>query len=117
MTLKIISTITCLFIATTIFAQNSITITGKWKGEEKKELFIEIYKANDGFFYGKNEQGKLMLQRLQFDAKANAYKGKMVPPDKNISFDITLFPETATKIKLVGKKFFITKTFYLIKIK
>lgn len=117
MTTKIISTFILLFVATSIFAQKNVSITGKWKGKEKKELVIEIYQATDSLYYGKNNQGKIILKQLRFDSKSNTYKGKMIPPNKDISLDVTLFPESSVKIKLVGKTNWITKAIYLTKLK
>lgn len=117
MTQKIISTIILLFAATAIFAQSSSSITGKWKGKAKRDLVIEIYQAPDGLFYGKNSQGKIVLQQLQFDTKSNSYKGKMIPTSKDITLSVTLFPENSERIKLIGKNTMMTKTIYLTKIK
>lgn len=116
MTQKISSTIILLFTATTIFAQSSVSIIGKWKGKDKRDLVIEIYKATDGLYYGKNPKGKIVLRQLQFDAGSNTYKGKMIPTNKGISLDVTLFPESSVKIKLVGKGKISTKIIFLTKI-
>lgn len=97
--------------------QSCVSITGKWKGKDKKDLVIEIYKAPDGLFYGKNSQGKIVLQQLRYDAKSNDYKGKMTPPNKDITLNLTLIPENSEKIKLIGKNLQITKTIYLSKVK
>ncbi len=112
-----IPTLICLLVAPVIFAQSRAPITGKWKGEEKKDLIIDIYQATDSLFYGKDQQGKVVLRQLQFDSKSSTYKGKMVPPDKDIALDLVVFTETTGKLKLVARKFVMTKTFYLTKIK
>lgn len=106
-----------VFISVLGFAQMPFSIVGKWKSEEKKDLFIEIYKANDGYFYGKNKEGKNLLHQLIFDAKSNSYVGKMKPADKAISIQVNLYLLNNERIKLVGKKLLFSKTFYLVKIK
>ena len=103
--------------STVIFAQANTTIVGKWTSEEKKNLVLEIYKSADGLFYGKNQSGKMILQQLKFDAKNKIYKGKMQPPDKDILADVTVYNENPDRLKMVVKKYMMTKIIYLTKIK
>jgi len=110
-------TLTLILINTLAFAQTNAAILGKWTTEEKKDLLLEIYKSADGLFYGKNQTGKLVLQQLQFDSKTKAYKGKMLAPEKDILVDVTVYNENVDRLKMVVKKFMITKIIYLTKIK
>ena len=103
--------------STAIFAQPNPSLLGKWTSEEKKDLVLEIYKSADGLFYGKNQTGKLVLQLLQFDAKTKAYKGKMLAPEKDVMVDVSVFNENTDRLKLVVKKYMMTKIIYLTKIK
>lgn len=113
---KIISTIILLFVANTMFAQITSTIIGKWKAEDQPDKGSEIYLAKDGLYYGKESNGKILLKKLKYDDATKTFKGIMTPPDKDIEFNVTISFINNNKLKIVAKKFFITKTMFLIRI-
>ena len=96
-------------------------IIGKWKFKEKpRELMI----TQEGkHFEGKAVNPKAeykevkILKNLHFDTKQQAYVGTLNSPKKNMSLDVTIYKVSSDKLKMVGKKGFMTKTFHLIKIK
>jgi len=121
--LQQVLTVCLLLMAFATNAQNGII--GKWKSEEHPNNHLEIYLAKDGLYYGKlvyengktENLGKFLLKHLQYDASANCYTGKMMPPDRNIEFTVKLTQISDDKIKAVATKFLITKTIFFIKIK
>jgi uncharacterized protein (DUF2147 family) len=116
----------CFFMGSQVlYAQNAHAILGKWKNlDEGKAMQLEIYLAQDGKYYGKvindNDQpsknGTIALKALQYDAAMGSYKGTMSPPDANMDIHVTLSLQNVNKLKMVGKKLFISKTFYLQRI-
>lgn len=118
-----ISGATLLFIS--VFGQTPQTIVGKWKGVEEPERQIEFVQEKDGSFSGKviNDQskepknGKVILKHLLFDSKTKTFKGKMSPPDKDISMDATVYFIGSNKIKVESSMLFITKKFHFVRIK
>ena len=95
---------------------------GIWLTKDFENSTIKIYKAKNGFWYGKvltsnNPKflNKLILKEAIYDDKAAALIGVMYHPEMSISIDATLTKETNNQLKLVGKRFLITKTFYWTK--
>jgi hypothetical protein len=126
-----IKNIICGIILTVAFSQNTIAqagneIIGKWKAEEKdKNMQMEIYLAADGKYYskiindnsGKSKNGSPVMKSLQYDAASKTYRGTMSPPDAGIEINVTVSLLTNDRIKIIGKKFILTKIFYLARIK
>jgi hypothetical protein len=108
-----------------VSAQTESTIIGKWKGDEKPDMQSEFYLDKDGLYYGKiikdvenkGTLGRIILKKFKYDAKTNAFKGKMSPPDRDMELDATITFVNNDKLKIVAKKFIITKTIYFIRIK
>ncbi len=108
-------------------AQTSDSIIGKWVGEseDNSELKSEIYLDKDNLYYSKvieeggspKNAGKIVMKKLKYDFHSKTYIGTMSPPDKNIELNITISIVGNDKLKVVAKKFFMTKTIYLIRIK
>lgn len=104
---------------------NENKIIGQWKAESEKGKQSEFYLAKDGFYYGKlipsdekpDYNGKIIMKKLVYDASTNTYKGTMNPPDKDLELAVTISFVTNDKIKVVAKKFFMSKTMYFIRIK
>jgi uncharacterized protein (DUF2147 family) len=107
-----------------IFGQTANPILGKWRAAEDTSRQVEMYQTKDGLYYAKvinssdknAKNGHNLLQKLVYDAQKNSFKGKLVPPDKGIEIDATVRFDNANKLKVVGKKFFMTKTFYFIRL-
>jgi Uncharacterized protein conserved in bacteria (DUF2147) len=101
-------------------------IAGNWQSEDKsKDMQMEIYLAKDGNYYGKvindnskaSKNGTLVLQKLSYDEKKQQYTGTIKPPDASLTLNATVTLENANRIKIVAKKFVMSKTMYLIRIK
>jgi Uncharacterized protein conserved in bacteria (DUF2147) len=116
----------CFFMGSQVlYAQNADAILGKWKNlEEGKAMQLEIYLAQDGKYYGKiindnsqpTKSGTIALKALQYDDATASYKGTMQPPDSKMEVNITATLLGNDKLKMVGKKLFMSKTFYLQRI-
>lgn len=109
-----------LLFSTGIFAQSANDIVGKWKAEDDSAKLVEIYLATDGFYYGKANNPKqagyekTMMNKLQYDPASKTYKGSMTPADMNMTLNVTINSVSKTRLKIVAKKFMMSKTFYLI---
>ena len=95
------------------------SIIGKWYAEEIEKSTIEIEQKEDGNFYGeivasekKEWIGKMVLDNLKYDSKTNTWKGEIYSLKRNMTIDVTLSLESEMRLKLVGNKLFMTKTFY-----
>ncbi len=116
----------CFFMGSQVlYAQNVHAILGKWKNlDEGKAMQLEIYLGQDGYYYGKiindnnqpSKNGTIALKTLQYDAAMGSYKGAMQPPDSKMEINITATLLGNNKLKMVGKKLFMSKTFYLQRI-
>ena len=124
MHIKKIAFLLLMLICIGVSAQTGSSIIGKWKGEDQPNNHVQFYFEKDGFYYGKlvsengktQNIGKAMMKQLKYDATTNTYKGTMTPPDKNITVNVTLSLIGNDKIKVVAKKFLITKTIYFLRI-
>lgn len=108
------------------YAQSARQITGKWKTDnESKNFQMEIYLAKDGNYCGvvindnrqHSKNGTVVLEKLNYNSISNRYQGIMSPPEANISLNVTLTVENNDRLKLVAKKFLMSKTMYLTRIK
>lgn len=85
----------------------------------------EFYLDSDGLYYGKiikdqdkkGALGKTTFKKLKYDPKSKSFKGTMSPPDRDMEIDAIITFEGNDKLKVVAKKFLMTKTVYLIRIK
>jgi hypothetical protein len=109
----------------TAWSQTEHDIIGKWKGEDKPDMQSEFYLAKDGLYYGKiikdtenkGTLGRIILKKFKYNVKTNSFKGTMSPPDRDMELDATITFESNDKLKIVAKKFIISKTIYFIRIK
>jgi hypothetical protein len=101
-------------------------ITGNWQAEDKtKDMQMEIYLARDGNYYGKiindnskvTKNGTLVLRQLRYNENKQQYNGTIKPPDASLTLNATVTLENTNRIKIVAKKFVMSKTMYLIRIK
>ena len=104
------------------FMPDKHTIIGVWKAPDMENSTIEVYKAQDGYIYGKiidsDEQSwrdKIILQKVQYDAKDKVWKGEVYSLRMDTTVDVVITLESASKLKLVGTKFLMSKTFYWTK--
>lgn len=114
-----------LLITTTDISQNQNSLIGKWKGEKETGKQSEFYLAKDGFYYGKicadaekaENVGKIIMKKLVYDATSKTFKGTMSPPDRDLELNVTISFVTNDRIKVVAKKFVMSKTMYFTRIK
>lgn len=120
---KIAQTSTFALLATILFSagsfsQNPNDIVGKWKDEKHNSKQLEIYLGKDGLYYGKEvTSDKIILKQLTYNEKLKNYTGKMSPPEKDITLNVTISFESSTRLKFVAKKFIMSKEIYFVKLK
>lgn len=86
---------------------------------------MEIYRAGDGNYYGKiindnsqdSKNGKVILKALKYNEKSDSYIGKLESPDNGTEIDVAVSFAGNKRLKVVGKKFLMTRTFYFSRIK
>ena len=95
------------------------SITGTWYAEELDQSVIEVVRLKDGNYEGviqsssKEEYvGHKVIYDFEYDPEENHYTGTISSAARNIKLDGTLVLEEDGRLKLVGKKFVMTKTFY-----
>ncbi|MGL4630096.1 MAG: DUF2147 domain-containing protein [Leadbetterella sp.] len=98
-------------------------IVGNWYSEEMDQSTIQIYLAKDGAYYGKiikspkpDHIGAIIFHQLRFNEKEQEWSGTIRQPKKDISINAKVTMVSKDKLKLVGTKLIITKTFYLSKV-
>jgi hypothetical protein len=119
----LISLVTLLYFSTTISAQTSNTLLGKWQGADEPRRQLEIYLATDGFYYGKliydggktEHIGKLILKKMSYIASSNSFTGTMSPPDTKMEADATVSFISIDQIRVSVKKLLMSKTIYFIR--
>ena len=115
-----------LIIGIKSFSQqiNGDGIIGKWSNDGgDKQIQMEIYALKNNSYYGSiindnstpTKDGTIILKALNYDASTRTYKGIMHPPDATVELTVVASFVTNNRLKLVAKKFFMTKTIYLIK--
>lgn len=120
MTRVLFITITTLVITMSMaFTTQEKDILGNWKAVEMQNSTIKVYKAKDGNIYGKiiasNRKdwiGEIILKQVKYIADDEAWKGEVYNLERKMSVDVTITLLSQNKLKLVGTKFFMTKTFY-----
>ena len=119
------TTIVAFFISFAVSAQSGKDILGKWKTDDNVNLEAEIFTTNDGLYYGKIIQdkgkkvnnGKIILKKFVYNSITNSFKGKLSPHDRDIDLNAIITFESHDILKVVARKFFFSKTIYLIRIK
>lgn len=98
--------------------KNENTLEGVWFAKELQNSSIEITKNNKNIWVGKIIESdnksiinKIIFNNLKSDNEGK-WIGKLTNPIKEIEVDAKLNLVNPNKLKIVGKKFFFTKTFY-----
>ncbi|MEM6321293.1 MAG: hypothetical protein AAF960_26785 [Bacteroidota bacterium] len=109
-----------LFTTSALAAQSDFG--GLWYAEEMDKATIEVYQSGDDLWYAKvtkSEDAKavnsVIFEKGEYDSNKNELKGTLIKPGGNMRIDATISLENKEKAKIVGKKFFMTKTFYWAK--
>ncbi|MEM9930979.1 MAG: hypothetical protein AAF840_14250, partial [Bacteroidota bacterium] len=101
------------------FAFSQDNITGIWKASEMENSTIQVYQADDGLIYGKIIDsdkkewiGEVILKKVVYDTSEQKWKGEIKSLQRNMTINATLSLQPDGQLKLVGKKYFMSKTFY-----
>lgn len=102
--------------------QHTSKISGIWYAEEMDQSTIKVYKAKNGFWYAKITQSaeskyvdKVIFEKGKYDTKNQTYAGTMIHPKNDLKIQAKISVVNDQKLKVVGRKMLITKTFYWIK--
>lgn len=122
--LFILFIIAFVFGGISLFAQTSEkSIEGNWYAEELSKSTIKIFKDGTGALSGKiiksSDAGlinKILLSEFKFQTDKNNFVGKVKPPKRNFTIDGEITKIGENSLRLVGSRFFISKTFILEKI-
>jgi len=97
-------------------------IVGTWEAKELENSLIQVYRAEDGLFYGKiiksdreDWVNEIILKETKYSIRDKTWSGLVYSLERKMHINVTINMESSTKLKLVGKKFFMTKTFYWLK--
>jgi len=95
------------------------SIAGVWYAEELEQSMIEVVKKSDGDYEGviqsSSEEkyvGHKVIYDFKYDPKENHYTGTISSASRNMKLDGTIILEKDGRLKLTGKKLFMTRTFY-----
>ena len=115
------TTFTLLFttIPFLVFTTNDPSILGTWKAADLENSIIEVYEDKDGFLYGKIIESdkkewinEVILKKVKYAPKDKVWMGEIYSLKRKMTVKVTISLESNKKLKLIGKKFFMTKTFY-----
>ena len=103
-----------------ISAQNNQdSITGRWWAEEMDQSVIEVAKLEDGSYEGvilsssKEEfVGYKVIYDFNYDPNEKNYKGTISSAARKMELDGNIVLEEDGRLKITGKKLFMTRTFY-----
>lgn len=105
------------FIKVHVHAQENIN--GKWYAEHMKNAIVEIAENEEGHLYGKiivsdkpQWIGEIVLRKLAYQADKQQWEGEIYSPQRKMTINGVISLEEEGKLKLVGTKFLMTKTFY-----
>ena len=98
------------------------SITGTWYAEELDQSVIEVVTLEDGSYEGVIKSSSKadyvshkVLYDFEYDVEKNHFAGTISSAARNMELDGTIVLEEDGRLKLVGKKFFMTKTFYWVR--
>jgi hypothetical protein len=122
---RTILTTTALLIMLAARAQSASAIIGQWQDEKEPDRQMEFYLDKDGLYYAKTINskrkeminGQVLVKKLKYDEATKTFKGLMSPPDAKLELNVTISFSGQDKLKIVAKKFVMTKTLQLVRIK
>ncbi|HRP89294.1 MAG TPA: hypothetical protein PKX92_04600 [Edaphocola sp.] len=107
-----------IFLQINVWAQIEKQLIGSWKSENNYELSVSFFKDKSGLYQGKiddnkdSDFGKIVFKGMNYNDKTQTFSGILSPAKVNINLDATISFINNNRIKVVGKKMFITKTVY-----
>ncbi|GAA4468367.1 hypothetical protein GCM10023093_25840 [Nemorincola caseinilytica] len=103
-------------------AQSSDVIVGNWYSKELSGSTMHVYRTKSGKWAAqltasekKEWIGKILFDDCTFDSKDNCYKTVLAPPNQPFKINTKIYI-TEGSLTMVGKKLFLSKTFYWIKL-
>jgi hypothetical protein len=100
------------------FQVDIYTLQGKWQAPELDNSVLQFYAEKNGLLYGKiiesenpEVENKIVITNLSYNLEKGEYTGIITHPTTNISADITIEQVSKNELKVVAKKWFLTKTF------
>jgi hypothetical protein len=114
----------CMLFCNSLFSQSFNDILGKWQATEDYSKQVEFFKSAEGYIDGKAlgdsqdkkmKAGQLIFQKCWFDEGEKNWKGTMRPPGSSIEVNATFSIEKDGKLKVVIRKFLMSKTMYFNK--
>ena len=95
------------------------SILGTWQAAELENSTIEVYEAEDGYIYGKitasDEEDwvdEIILKEVKYDAEQKAWVGIVYSLRMYFDVNVVMTLESDKKLKIVGSRWYMTKTFY-----
>jgi hypothetical protein len=122
---KLLLTAVVLLSALAMYAQTAPAIMGHWRDEKEPHRQMEFFLDANGLYHAKTINskdkdminGQVLLKNLKYDEYTRAFKGLMSPPDANLELDATVIMINNNRLKISAKKWMMSKTIYLIRIK
>ncbi|MEL6557093.1 MAG: DUF2147 domain-containing protein [Bacteroidota bacterium] len=107
-------------VASKTVAQTSEgSIAGSWYAEDLDESVIEVIQLKDGSYEGvikssskEKYVGHKVIYGFKYNAAEKQYEGTISSAARNMEMSGTIVLEKNGKLKLTGRKFMISKTFY-----
>lgn len=102
-----------------VYSQDEIL--GEWFAKDFNNSIIKIYQDGN-LYYGKiiksdisKYEGQIIIRKMHYFPKDKNWKGIIYSPKRDMEVDGTLSLESIDKIKVIGKKYFIKKTYYWVR--
>ncbi len=121
MYMKAITILMLIFLNSSFVQKENNSFEGNWIAKDLANSTIEVTKIGKEHLKGKiiasddkTIIGKIVFDNIKSDGKGN-WIGKLTNPIKEIDVNATFHLDNENSLKLVGKKFFFTKTFYWIR--
>ncbi len=123
MKVYLITSMLLLWIVGYVSAQQEASkIKGVWLAKENDNALIELFQEDDGKWIGKiitsdarESIGKKIFINGVYNHEDNMWEGILIKPDNGLEVSATISLVTDQKIKIVGQKYFLTKTFFWLK--
>ncbi|MEM7658389.1 MAG: hypothetical protein AAF399_19840 [Bacteroidota bacterium] len=107
------------FVSPTILPAQPASLLGNWGAPDLENSTIKVYEAEDGLIYGKiiaSDEAdwidKVILKQVKYDATSESWKGEVYSLRMYFSVDVELSLLSEERLKLVGRRFLMKKTFY-----
>jgi uncharacterized protein (DUF2147 family) len=109
------------FLLSSFIQKENNSFEGNWIAKDLANSTIEVTKNGKDYWQGKITAsddksiiGRKVFDKIKSDGKGN-WVGKLTDPIKEMDVNATFHLDNANTLKLVGKKFFFTKTYYWIR--